>query len=92
MDDDFSQIIQFWTQALDLNPAINARRLLGTCAPDVQNIEDSVLSSENVFAFHMETMAGKTLMEADGHWESGALVQLFTFTRSSHVQMLRSQK
>ncbi|KAJ5975355.1 hypothetical protein N7481_009062 [Penicillium waksmanii] len=68
MDDGSCRIIQFRTQPLDLNPAINqppSWKLRSRCT----KIENSVRSRDNVFVFHMERITGKTWMEADEHWE-----------------------
>lgn len=62
-------ILQLRIEPLDIQPFIDARRLLGPYVPEIGEIEDAEVEDAGVWPFHMTRISGKTWLENSDRWD-----------------------
>lgn len=69
LEDGRTVIIQFRIEALDTEPFISARKLLGDLVPIIEAIHDPEVVKSGVWPFYMKRIPGKTWVEYEDIWD-----------------------
>jgi hypothetical protein len=65
LQDGWSVIIQFRIEALDTEPFIRARNLLGNIVPTIEAIDDPELVEAGIWPFYMTHIPGKPWVDCE---------------------------